>query len=288
MESLCLIWIHGLYVIYFIKCFLMHAEITYKDRKIMSIYKNVVGHGKDIVLIHGWGCDHRHMAPIADMLTKNYRVTNIDLPGIGKSTWNSNIKNIHNFADILLPHLPEQAIYIPWSFGGLVTISLAARHRSRVEKIIGITTSPKFIEDKNWPGVPLPGFKEIFSNMMRKIGFKAFFEGFYDSEFSDIDPKPENYFKLKKMLVNLPPEKLEILLEGINICDTADLRSEFQSLSCPIDFILGGKDESIPVASHEHIKQLNSNLNLHVILEAKHMPFWTHPKLFQEELKKCL
>ncbi|WP_423064050.1 alpha/beta fold hydrolase [Candidiatus Paracoxiella cheracis] len=43
----------------------------------MAVYKQVFGEGEDVVLIHGWGCDLRHMQPIVDMLSPNYRITNI-------------------------------------------------------------------------------------------------------------------------------------------------------------------------------------------------------------------
>lgn len=30
----------------------------------MNIYKEITGHGKDIVILHGWGgCNHKHMQP---------------------------------------------------------------------------------------------------------------------------------------------------------------------------------------------------------------------------------
>src|SRR5689334_4068938 len=117
----------------------------------MHVYKQVTGQGDDVVLLHGWGCDHRYMQPIADALNTSYRVTNVDLPGRGQSHWEDHITNIHDIADLVLPYLPQQATYIPWSFGGLVTLSIASRYPERVKRIIGVTTSPRFVEDTNWP-----------------------------------------------------------------------------------------------------------------------------------------
>ena len=75
----------------------------------MSIFKEVTGQGDDVVLLHGWGCDHRHMQPIVELLSKHYRVHNFDLPGRRDSDWDTNIKSIHDFADVLLPELPEKS-----------------------------------------------------------------------------------------------------------------------------------------------------------------------------------
>ncbi len=32
----------------------------------MSIYKHISGQGENVVILHGWGCDHRYMQPIVD------------------------------------------------------------------------------------------------------------------------------------------------------------------------------------------------------------------------------
>ncbi len=40
--------------------------------------------------------------------------------------------------------------------------------------------------------------------------------------------------------------------------------------------------------SIEKISALNPNLNLHVIPNAQHMPFWTHPAEFNQILKQIL
>jgi pimeloyl-[acyl-carrier protein] methyl ester esterase len=253
----------------------------------MTIYKKIQGHGKDIVILHGWGCDHRYMQPIADLLKDRYCVTNVDLPGRGKSDWQSTIKTIHDMADCLLPELPENAIYIGWSFGGLVSMSIAARYPERVQRFIGVATTPKFIEDNNWPGIPNPGFKSAFGEIT-KSGYKEFMCIHYESEFTNFDPKPEAYYKLLAILAEEPHCDIDILLKGVNICDAADLRNEFHLLSNKIDLIMGEHDSAIPNSSHNKIKQLNSRTNMHVIPSANHIIFWTHPNEFNETLEKIL
>jgi pimeloyl-[acyl-carrier protein] methyl ester esterase len=253
----------------------------------MKIYKKIEGQGSDIVLIHGWGCDHRHMQPISDLLKSLYKVTNIDLPGRGGSEWDSKIRNVNDIADLVIPHLPETAIYIPWSFGGLVTLSIAARHPERVNKIVGIATTPRFVEDKSWKGVPKPGFKTGF-DQVRNCGFHAFFKEFYKAEFSAVDCKSAGYIQLIKLLNETPEQDLDVLLSGVNICDIADFRDEFSKLKCPIDLILGDKDASVSLENHMQLKQLNPDADIHVMPEAQHMPFWTHQGIFNERLKSIL
>jgi pimeloyl-[acyl-carrier protein] methyl ester esterase len=154
----------------------------------MKIYTEINGSGQDIVILHGWGCNHYHMRSMANHLAKHFRVTNVNLPGSGLSDW-GNIKNINDIADAVLTVLPESAIYIGWSFGGLVAASIAALYPERVKRFIGIATTPKFVEDDNWPGLPKPGFKAGFS-VTNKQEFEALLRGFIDVEFIGFDPKP--------------------------------------------------------------------------------------------------
>ncbi|WP_423064047.1 alpha/beta fold hydrolase [Candidiatus Paracoxiella cheracis] len=209
------------------------------------------------------------------------------MPGRGKSDWISNIKTIHDMADAILSHLPKNAIYIGWSFGGLVTFSIAARYPDRVSQIIGIATTPKFIESDNWEGVPAPGFQAGFEEI-KKLGFNHFFRAHYDFEFAKFYPKPVSYHQLIQLLDNTPKQELETLLHGIHLCDYTDLRADFQTLQCPIDLLLGENDSAVPLSAHAAIKSLNDNVYLHIIPNAQHMPFWTHPAEFQDKLQNIL
>ncbi len=250
------------------------------------INKEVSGNGEEIVILHGWTHDHQVMQPIVDLLSDRFRITNIDLPGCGQSDWDSQITNIYEIADILLPSLPKRAIYIAWSFGGLVSMSLAARHPERVKRFIGIATSPKFVEEDNWIGVPKPGFKANFVKV-KQIGVRAFLEDYYAHEFADFNPKPDAYERLVRLLDSSRVDP-NAHMKGVDICDATDLREEFQSIACPIDLILSEEDECVPTAAFKSFKQLNPNVHIHPMSHAHHIPFWTHPKQFNEILNHIL
>lgn len=256
----------------------------------MNLFKEVSGQGKDIVILHGWGgCNHKHMQPVVDQLSARYRVTNFDLPGQGKSDWHADIQTIHDIADQLVPYLPKHAIYIGWSFGGLVAMSIAARHSEHVSHLIGIATTPKFIADENWPGVPQPGFKSSFASEIKLKGLKVFMQAWYDSEFIDFNAKPAAYHELITMLdQDALDVNLDILSKGVDICDATDLRKEFKTLSCSIDLILSEQDNAIPTISFEKIKELNQKVNIHVVPNAHHLPFWTHSHEFNTILNSIL
>jgi pimeloyl-[acyl-carrier protein] methyl ester esterase len=247
----------------------------------MTIFKKVVGQGDHVVVLHGAGASHLDVMPIVRILATNYCVTNVDLPGTGESSWDDSIESIHDVADRLLPSLPEQAIYVGWSFGGLVAQSIAARYPERVKRLIGVTTTAKFIADESWLGVPQPGFG-AFINPMLADGKSAndLLKLFYEDEFSHIQPKPESYQEIEKIWNGTLMISNSLLTKRIGICDATDLRELFKNLQCPVDFIMGEQDACVPKDAWSQLKNLNPITRIHPINGAKHMPFWTHPEEF--------
>jgi len=252
----------------------------------MHLFKETCGQGEEVVLIHGWALDHRFMLPIADLLEARFHVTNFDMPGCGESEWPSKLQTIHDMADILIPCLPKKAIYIGSSIGGCISMSITARYPERVKRLIGIGTTPKFIETENWPGFPKPGFSTKASKI-KDIGMKAFMQQIVESEFSDFASKPVLYYELLKCF-DTKVIQPEIFLKGIDILDTLDLRQEIQSLECPVDLIFGEKDPYIPIAVIEALRKLNPHIHSHIVANAYHLPHLTHPREFNGLLNKIL
>ncbi len=256
----------------------------------MNIHKEVFGTGEDIVIIHGGLANDEDMLPIVEHLSNRYRVTNVSLPGNGKTKWNDTIKTVHDEANTILPELPEKATYIGWSKGGLVIQSIAINHPHRIKHLIGIGTTPKFIEADNWIGVQKPGFMNIVREVLKdpNATVHTFLNGAANAEFANFNPKPNKYQQILNNITNrsdIPKNVIETL---ISIVDNTDLRQEFKNISCPIDLIMGSDDPNVPTHGCEQIKTLNTLVNIHKINGAKHAPFWTHPKEFNQILDEIL
>lgn len=238
-----------------------------------------MGTGPDLVLIHGWGgCSHLHMQPIAEHLSQHFTVHNIDLPGVGASDW-AGQTSMREIADTVVAQMPERATYIGWSFGGAVAACVAGRYPERVERFIGLGTSPKFVADDNWPGIPQPGFQAgLDINSQEDV--EAMKSGFLESEYRSFDPKPASYHQLAEVFNQVQPVDIAVLNQGIRIIDEADLRKAYRQMQCPVDLVFGRQDAAIPLAVIEHIAALNPNIKTHVLADAQHMPFWTHPDEF--------
>jgi len=247
----------------------------------MTIYSETQGSGPDVVLLHGWGANLHYMKPLATHLENNFTVTNINLPGQGGSDWQA-IESIDDMADQILTVVPESAIYIGWSMGGLVAASIAARFPNRVKHFIGIATTPKFVEDGDWPGLPEPGFQAGF-NMKTNEEVKAAMQDQINAEFQGLESKEKERQNLLKLNRTLDLD-ISVCTAGIKILDALDFRPQYSQISCPMDLILGENDAYVLPGSYPLMQTLNPNLNIHIISNAQHMLLSTHA----EELYRVL
>jgi pimeloyl-ACP methyl ester carboxylesterase len=117
----------------------------------LTVRSQVGGRGPQVLLLHGWGGAIESFAPVLDDLHRSYTVAAFDLPGFGQSSLPPSAWGSADYARLTLrimdrlqmdrPHL------IGHSFGGQVSIQLAATAPERVGKLVlvcsaGIRTRP--------------------------------------------------------------------------------------------------------------------------------------------------
>ncbi len=105
---------------------------------------DVIGDGKPVLIIHGWGLSKLTMKAIFEPVFSDvggYKRYYIDLPGMGHSE-HGNVRNsddmlllLHDFAQKVIK---DKFIIIGHSYGGLLTRGLVNRYQSMIEKIISL------------------------------------------------------------------------------------------------------------------------------------------------------
>lgn len=98
-----------------------------------KIYCHVVGEGKSVVLLHGFGCDHRLMAGCMEPVFQahpGYRRIYVDLPGMGRSEATLSRANSDRILAVLaalIPKLVEGPLLLAGeSYGGYLARGLLA------------------------------------------------------------------------------------------------------------------------------------------------------------------
>ena len=107
----------------------------------VDVHYELTGSGaRRVVLLHGWGCSTALMKPVADALAQDMTVLSVDFPAHGQSSQPPEPWGVPEFAACLkelltkLDFLPCSVI--AHSFGGRVTIELAAADAEMFERII--------------------------------------------------------------------------------------------------------------------------------------------------------
>src|SRR5438093_11316558 len=120
---------------------------------VSALYFEVRGRGPDLVLLHGWGLNLRVWDELGAALARRFRVIAIDLPGHGKSDWDSRASTpaaqawrVH---ETLAP-LTRRYALLGWSLGGQLALDLAAALPSGIERLALIATTPRFLAGPDW------------------------------------------------------------------------------------------------------------------------------------------
>ena len=116
----------------------------------MSLYVEISGAGRDLILIHGWGMHGGVWAGVVDALSQQFRVHVVDLPGMGHSPACAPY-TLAQLTDTVAAVLPDRAMMCGWSLGGLVAMQLALSHPGRVERLMLVGATPRFVGGEDWP-----------------------------------------------------------------------------------------------------------------------------------------
>ncbi|HMM26877.1 MAG TPA: alpha/beta hydrolase [Aggregatilineaceae bacterium] len=118
----------------------------------LSVGTAVIGEGRPVVALHGWGGAIRSFWPVAEQLTpRGYQVHVLDLPGFGASDLPPAPWGVRDYSRFVRDYLDaarlECADLLGHSFGGRISLVLAAEHPDRVRKLVlassaGIPTTP--------------------------------------------------------------------------------------------------------------------------------------------------
>lgn len=107
------------------------------EQQTLTVSYTCIGKGDPIVLIHGFGEDHRIWQKQWTLLQNKHKVLLPDLPGTGESTLNSETLSIDTMAEAIKLMLDEEeittCIMLGHSMGGYVTLAFAEKYPERLQ-----------------------------------------------------------------------------------------------------------------------------------------------------------
>jgi pimeloyl-ACP methyl ester carboxylesterase len=226
----------------------------------LTVRYQVGGQGPHILVLHGWGGAIESFAPVLDDLHRSFTVTALDLPGFGKSglppaTWGST-----DYADVTLKVMDrlrlDRAGVIGHSFGGQVSIRLAASAPQRVGKLVlvgsaGIRTRPALATRLKRTAARLGKWLAAHGGWVGEKARAAIYHRVQSRDYANAGP-------LRPTLVRVISEDLTPLLPLI---------------AAPTLLVWGAQDRDVPVAAAQVMARLIPAAQLVVFENAGHFAY---------------
>lgn len=231
----------------------------------MKISITIHGKGYPLVFFHGWGYDSHIWHGLIPALSSRYQLHLVDLPGFGAS----DLLDWNDFKQILLNQLPVQFAVVGWSMGGLFATRLSIEAPQRVTHLFNVASSPRFIQDINWPGA-------------QPQAFQAFYDKLVDNPRKALNDFMGLQWQGLHNPSNIP--SLASLTAGLDVLLTWDLRNELNHLTIPVYFLFGRLDKVIPRQVMTAMQACFPQFNYQLLDKAAHVPFLSHTTLFLDSL----
>ena len=250
----------------------------------MKLWHETHGKGNDLVLLHGWGMNSAVWEPVIDQLDQHFTVTCIDLPGHGFSTLaDTDESKLENWADAIAAVVPENAIWLGWSLGGLLALQAALNRTINIRALLMMTASPSFMQRDNWQCAMSQQTLMQFSENL-KTDVKSTLKRFLSLQIQGCDNARDLLKKLRSGFAERPPATFHALEKGLVFLRDADLRESLQTIAIPVHWLYGSQDTLIPACAADEIAFMMPSATSKIIHGAAHVPFLSHFEQVMPEL----
>jgi pimeloyl-ACP methyl ester carboxylesterase len=218
------------------------------------------GHGRPVVLIHGWPLSADSWDPIANRLADaGFQAISYDRRGFGRSEQPSGGYDYDTFADDLadvMAHfdVTRDAALVGFSMGGGEVARYMSRHEGFGVSQIALISSvvPYMPRDLGNPdGVP----PDVFDEMERGIlaDRAHFFTGFFKQFFGvGLLERPVTQEVLDHAWAMAMQAGLRPTLLSARAFATTDFRTDLASIHVPALIVHGTADKTVPIAATAH------------------------------------
>ncbi|PSJ18048.1 pimeloyl-ACP methyl ester esterase BioH [Nitrosomonas supralitoralis] len=237
-----------------------------------------MGHGPDLVLLHGWAMHSGIWSSVRDHLMQQFRLHLVDLPGHGLSPM-CEPGTLDHLAEIIADILPERCMLGGWSLGGQIAMELALREPQRVQKLVLISTTPCFAKSDDWESGMERKLLQLFLENL-KLNYVTTINRFLTLQMSGDRDAGKILSQLRKHFFQRVEPDPSALEKGLKILQQTDLRGRFVAIQQPV-LLLHGENDVIthPAAAdwmHQNLQQSQRVMFAH----CGHAPFLSYPEQF--------
>jgi pimeloyl-[acyl-carrier protein] methyl ester esterase len=255
-----------------------------------QLYVEVNGNGPDLVLLHGWGLNVRVWDGLVEELRARFRLIAVDLPGHGRSAWNSGQNTPAEQAWLLhstLAPISNRYSLLGWSLGGQIALDLAAAMPAQIDKLVLVATTPRFTASPDWPhGMKVAVITKMAAQL--RTDYRQTVRDFLDLQVRGSIDGDSVVEQLRQALLVHGEAKPEALESGLNSLATSDLRPTLPHARTPTLVIAGQNDRITPPGASRVLAAALPEARYVEMRRAAHAPFLSHRKEFTAILEPFL
>ena len=256
------------------------------EAAVSKLHVEVVGAGPPLVLLHGWAMHGGVFAPLVARLRDRYTLHVVDLPGHGHSRGCTVPLQLEACVDAIAAAVPH-APWCGWSLGGLVALHAAATRADAVPALAMLCASPRFVRGDDWRfGVSPEIFRDFASGL--RADYRATLDRFVALEAFGSDHAKEEIRALRDELFARGEPAAQVLADGLQLLETADLRAALPALRVPSLWLAGRRDRLVDPRAMRDAAALAKHAGVHVVEHAGHAPFLTHADEVASRLSEFL
>jgi pimeloyl-[acyl-carrier protein] methyl ester esterase len=217
-----------------------------------------------IVFIHGFIFNKTIWNNLAEKLTQDYTVHQVDLPGYSQ---HADIKanDLSEVAQYVLSqvHDKKKFIWVGFSLGGLIARYLAKNYQENTLGVITLASNPKFIKNDDWNCGASYGAFHMLKNLFIRQPDKALMR-FLLLQGYNIDNK------YTESLAQ------EVILRDLDLLEQNDLRPLMSEITGPQLNIFAQNDRLVPISIIEKLNHLSPTAQNVTIKDAGHALLLSH------------
>lgn len=249
----------------------MVKNLQYQNKK---VHYRTMGQGQPVMLVHGFGEDHRVWDYQAVELEKRFMLILPDLPGSGASELNDDV-SMENLAGALHAILQEEelgsVVMLGHSMGGYVMLAFAEKYPAML-KAMGLVHSTAVADTDEKKENRKKGIEFIKTHGVHEF-MKASSPNLFSSHTKEHNPGLIDV--LVNQYKNMDPAALAAYYEAM--MRRPDRKEVLKSFTRPVLFLAGKEDNTVPYDQVVQQSGLPLLSYLHTLHLSGHMGIWEEP-----------
>lgn len=248
----------------------------------MTVFVEVAGSGPNLTLLHGWGLNGAVWNGVRETLAEHFTLHLVDLPGHGRSSGVS-ITHLDAFVDAVTEAMPARSHLMGWSLGGHTAMALAHRYPERVDKLITVCATPRFVASDDWPHGKKP---EVLADFAKRLStnYLATIRNFLALQALNQPEMRDVIRQLQEAVGAHGAPSIEGMAASLDILRVSDIRDRVPEINAPALVVQGDHDALTSTQTAQWLVDHLPNSTYHLIEHAAHAPFLSHRDIFLDHV----